>query len=90
MTIDEAIHAAIAGGWDFKKAEVGGILTTKAAFMDPDFWESLGKTLGWDALNDVTLHESGRVAWHQMWVNFIDDLAHGKPADEFFQKLTLQ
>jgi hypothetical protein len=88
LTIDDAIHAAIAGGWDFKRAEVGGVLTTKAAFSDAIFWDSLGKMVGWKALDSVTLSQDGRAAWHQMWVNFIDHLAFGKPAEEFFERLS--
>ncbi len=87
MTTQDALHSAIAGGWDFKKAKIGGILVSQVAFVDPRFGESLGKTLGWDGLNTATLNQDGRVAWHQMWVTFIDYLAHGKTAEEFFQKL---
>jgi hypothetical protein len=87
MTTQEALHAAIAGGWDFKKAEIGGVLTSQMAFIDPLFWEALGKALGWDGLNKATLNQDGRLAWHQMWVTFIDHLAHGKTPEEFFQKL---
>lgn len=88
MTIQDALHAAIAGGWDFKRAEVGGILTARVAMTDRLFWESLGKTLGWSALNAVSLKGDGRIAWHQMWINLIDHLALGNTPDEFFKKLT--
>jgi hypothetical protein len=88
LTIDDAIHAAITGGWDFKRAEVGGVLTPKAAFIDAIFWDSLGKTVGWNTLDSVTLGQDGRAAWHQMWVNFIDHLAVGKLAEEFFAQVS--
>jgi len=87
MTIQDALHAAIAGGWDFKKGLIGGLLVAQVAFVDPFFWQSLGKTLGWDSLNSVTLNEDGRPAWHQMWITFIDYLAQGKTVDEFFGKI---
>ncbi len=87
MTTQDALHAAIAGGWDFKKAEIGGRLVSQVAFADPLFWESLGKTLGWDKLDAATLNQDGRSAWQQMGVTFVDYLAQGKTADEFFQKL---
>lgn len=56
MTIQDALHAAIAGAGTFKRAEVGGILTARVAVTDRLFWESLGKTLGWITLNTVSLN----------------------------------
>ena len=86
MTPEDALHAAITGGWDFKRAEIRGTLAVQAAFVDPVFWESLGKTLGWEELNSTTLKRDGRPAWHQMWINFIDHLADGESVEEFFLK----
>lgn len=88
MTPEDALHAAITGGWDFTRAQIRGALAVQAAFVDPVFWESLGKALGWQELNSITLKRDGRPAWHQMWINFIDHLAQGKAAEEFFLKLT--
>jgi hypothetical protein len=86
MTIRDAVHAAIAGGWDFNKGIIGGVLISQVAFLDPLFWESLGKTLGWEHLNATTLSQNGRLSWHQMWVIFIDYLAQGETAEGFFQR----
>lgn len=88
MAPEDALQAAITAGWDFKRAEIRGAVTVEAAFVDPLFWESLGKTLGWEELNSITLKQDGRAAWHQMWINFIDHLAQGKKPEEFFLNLT--
>jgi hypothetical protein len=88
MTTEDALHAAIAGGWDFKRAEVGGLLTGRVAFIDPLFWQSLGNVLFWGHLDHESMIATGRAMWHQMWLIFIDHLAAGKTANDFFQQLT--
>ena len=43
MTIKETIEKSIEGGW--KKDLTRNVLSDY--FLDPDFWQSLGKTMGW-------------------------------------------
>lgn len=54
--------------------------------LDPLFWKSLGKSLGWkegEYMND-TLWKG---EWHERWVSFIDHLAEGGTPDDFFKSL---
>jgi hypothetical protein len=95
-----------------------------ATFLDPLFWQSLGKALGWGQPIDKREHEWGKriclhcgvdtayqppkesgcnhahypeacsvcsrnaTTWRQHWHRFIDHLAEGKTAEEFFKGLT--
>ena len=67
MTVQEAIEKAIEGGWnegidlDYSVKEMGkngfpeiAKAIEQTAFLDPSFWQSLGKVLGWVA---TSLHE---------------------------------
>lgn len=56
--------------------------------LDPKFWQTLGKAEGWrseyySSEDADIIMEPWRVQWHQ----FIDHLAEGKPAEEFFAGL---
>lgn len=75
------------------------ILTThlSKAFLDPSFWQSLGKALDRRTLFVVltTLDIATRrgksgymIAWRRYWHRFIDHLADGKGVDEFFEQLS--
>jgi hypothetical protein len=63
-------------------------------FLDPSFWQSLGNALGWaDDERDIEefVDKHGelpkRARWEIMWHHFIDHLAVGKDATEFFAAL---
>lgn len=60
---------------------------TQVAFilLDPTFWQSLGKALGWGLTVDE--NHSGPNEPIEYWHNFIDHLAEGKDPDSFFQAL---
>ena len=60
---------------------------------DPAFWQTLGKALGWVAQQhlvhsgDYSSKVSGiyfTPGWTAEWYRFIDHLAEGKSADDFF------
>jgi hypothetical protein len=54
MTIEDAFQQAIASGWHHPFFRDGDHIadlsqeTKLAAFLNPPFWQSLGKALGWD------------------------------------------
>ena len=54
------------------------------ALLDRTFWQALGKALGWKPFNSP-LDEM--LTWQYEWHRFIDHLASGKPADDFFKEL---
>ena len=55
----EAIQKAIEGGWD-KKRMLGSwgdvdVDIHEWAWLDPSFWQALGKAMGWDNHNQITM-----------------------------------
>ena len=92
MTIEETLKKAIEGGWDEGRSIVGdawkglSMKSTHKAFLDPLFWKSLGKAMGW---LDVTRVPKGHVCskcceWLDNWHRFINHLASGGEIEEFF------
>lgn len=57
----------------------------QSLFLDPLFWQALGKGLGWTWEGE---HETGIPAWNRVWHSFIDHLAEGKDINSFFEELT--
>lgn len=58
-------------------------------FLDPLFWEALGKALGWtDEVPHTTNGYPWSVkGWQTYFHRFIDHLIEGKDAEEFFLRL---
>jgi hypothetical protein len=64
-------------------------------FLDPKFWQALGRAVGWDAQSDVCIHcsqgeqcaEQHGYYWMYQWHCFIQDIAKGKRPEEFFTSL---
>jgi hypothetical protein len=58
-------------------------------FLDPSFWQALGKARGWDEHLTSKLLPTwyGRPEWQYHWRRFIDHLAEGKDAESFFATL---
>ena len=57
--------------------------------LDPAFWQALGKSLGWKEGMGI-YREPGHfelTEWWSQWHNFIDHLAEGGKAEEWFEKL---
>lgn len=95
----EAIQKAIEGGWHggdwtfntfsgqgdivLERKEYSVYIPRSEAFLDPLFWQSLGKSLGWGKQSIYGKIEK----WKQEWHNFIDHLAEGKDPEEFFTNL---
>jgi len=118
MTIEEALHKAVAEGYHSKSLHgvdtyysganhecsvwtrpdnhSSFVVPLEGTFLDPLFWQALGRALGWDqAIGTVHAVENGRPTvitraghqWLAHWHRFIDDLAEGKTTESFFARL---
>lgn len=106
--MEKAIKLAIEGGYEsfLAKAIVKGDLAgayIDSILLDPLFWQSLGKSLGWgekacidhgfsgyfDEYHNDCGSCMGKVykGWVYIWHKFILHLAYGKDADSFFKDL---
>lgn len=65
-----------------------------AIFLDPSFWQALGKARGWN--HQITFYNTfplrgdskeNNDPWRLYWHRFIDHLADGKDAELFFASL---
>lgn len=71
-------------------------VTAEKMFLDPLFWQALGKDL-WDKegfCDYIDEQGFGMIrgvydisVWTSQWHRFIDHLAEGKPANDFFKHL---
>jgi hypothetical protein len=82
--------------WTRKDNASSFIVPVADTFLDPNFWHALGRGLGWDhELMTVHTVENGRPTivtraghqWLYHWHRFVDFLAEGKTADDFFATL---
>lgn len=101
MTIEQAIEKAIEGGWDHRKMityHTKTFGTVSDPLLDPSFWRSLGKAMGWGICKACkTTHENvvcdygseflDTSNWKERWHSLIDHLADGKSIEEYFEKL---
>src|SRR5689334_13906234 len=61
------------------------MLSLAEVFIDPAFWQALGKARGWE-LEDRAWR-CGEDRYRHYWHRFIDHLAEGKDAESFFRDL---
>ena len=102
MHIEKAIKEAVEkGGLDLEIQpflfEEGSLSNVGLAriFIDPLFWQALGKARGWGigqdfAVDHLTKEYGNWIAghsWGWYWHSFIDHLAEGKSAEDFFKDL---
>lgn len=107
--IKTAIQKAIEGGYlsDKNYGDIGNgvwiyypqseapdyYMGWKDIILDPLFWQSLGKALGWDYgdfqplknMHQMNVWEGEQ--WLYEWHRFIDWIAEGKSSDDFFRDL---
>ena len=108
-TIEKAWEAGYANDWsDLAKLGLSQYKTNPqiyaSVFLDPSFWQSLGRVMGWD-IDDyrflfgkdhrvLATRFSGMAytvdTWQYHWHRFIDHLAEGKSAESFFGSLAPQ
>lgn len=68
----------------------------KNIFLDPIFWQALGKSLGWKGkgksiyykeFSGQTVYSANIELWEYYWHRFIDHLAEGQDSNSFFEEL---
>jgi hypothetical protein len=96
MTIQETIQKAKDEGNYFWDPPIDCDAACDNSFLlNPAFWQCLGKALGWDSVGAKcwfcemhgSARYSGKPEWLYHWHRFIDHLADGKTAEEFFASL---
>ena len=97
MTIEQAIEKAVKAGWNMRRHEYvkqqneEGV-PREVIFLDPTFWQSLGRAMRWEYTKKDISGEFdfivGKDEWRMQWHRFIDHLADNKTAEEFFKILT--
>jgi hypothetical protein len=83
--------------WTRKDNESSFIVLTEKTFLDPQFWQALGRALGWSEVCDLSIscahrHEECQRCrgyyWMYQWHCFIQALAEGNTPEVFFNHLT--
>lgn len=65
-------------------------VTAEKIFLDPLFWKSLGKAMGWEEKARKTFEGMKIIqknSWLYHWRKFIEHLASEKSAEDFFRNL---
>jgi hypothetical protein len=71
------------------------IVPVADSFLDPLFWQALGRGLGWEqVVKTVRVVENGKATlvtrtghhWVSSWHHFIDYLVAGQTAEDFFAR----
>jgi hypothetical protein len=82
--------------WTRKDNESSFIVPMEETFLDPQFWQALGRALGWSEGCDLVIiyvhgeEECSRCRgyyWMYQWHRFIQALAHGNTPEAFFAHL---
>jgi hypothetical protein len=73
------------------------LVPTEETFLDPHFWQALGRALGWSETCDLAItcvhgKEECRQChgsyWMYQWHCFIQEIADGNTPEAFFARLT--
>jgi len=82
--------------WTRQDNKSSFMVAVEETFLDPQFWQALGRALGWNHAM-ITVHEvengrptvvtRARQHWLYHWHRFLDFLAEGKTAEDFFKSL---
>lgn len=67
------------------KDGTGFILSYEEILLDPLFWQSLGKSMGWEKGIDTYPYKNS--AWKEKWHSLIDHLASGGSIEDFFNEI---
>jgi hypothetical protein len=72
------------------------MVPVQETFLDPAFWQALGRAFGWEAACDLAIicvhgheeyHRCHGSYWMYQWHCFIQHIAHGQTPDAFFASL---
>ena len=83
--------------WTRKDNASSFLVPTEETFLDPRFWQALGRTLGWSEGCDLAItcvhgeeecHSCRGYYWMYQWHCFIQAIADGKTPDVFFAHFT--
>ncbi len=83
--------------WTRKDNKSSFLVPTEETFLDPQFWQALGRALGWSEACDLAIScrhgeeecQSCRgSSWMYQWHCFIQALADGNTPEAFFAHLT--
>jgi hypothetical protein len=83
--------------WTRKDNDSSFLVPTEETLLDPQFWQALGRALGWSEVCDLSLmcvhghQEEGQryrgYYWMFQWLRFIQALADGNTPEAFFAYL---
>jgi hypothetical protein len=82
--------------WTRKDNESSFLVPVEETFLDPRFWQALGRALGWHASCDLSIscvhgeeecHRGRGSYWMFQWHCFIQALADGHTPEAFFARL---
>ena len=83
--------------WTRKDNESSFMVPVEETFLDPRFWQALGRALGWHSSCDRSIscvhgeeecHRCRGYYWMYQWHCFIQALADGNTPEAFFARLT--
>jgi hypothetical protein len=72
------------------------MVPVQESFLDPAFWQALGRALGWEEACELAIicvhghaecHRCHGYYWMYQWHCFIQYIANGHPPDAFFASL---
>lgn len=70
----------------FDNGNTGVMVSLHKTLLRPEFWQALGKGLGWEG-SITYIDGKKREHWELQWHRFIDHLASGGDIDSFFNEL---
>jgi hypothetical protein len=82
--------------WTRKDNDSSFIVPMEETFLDPKFWQALGRAFGWSEVCDLAIicvhreEECSRCRgyyWMYQWHCFIQEIANGKTPESFFESL---
>ncbi len=92
--MEKAIKLAIEGGYKRRDRATNRIMSSKTlcqkwqyVVLEKAFWWYLGENLKWELKYSDVVGGTKYPEWLYQWHRFIDHLAEGKDAEEFFTKL---
>lgn len=89
--IEQAIQKAQESGWKYEEDAPEEVMYKWKVFCDPNFWISLGKSLGWGVYTDgKRTFTIAKMGWLDEWHRFIDHLASNGDPETFFKEILSQ